>query len=240
MSGTVDGSVLGSAQSYTQTGSVGGSREVNISQPKTRQAPAPTAASRLLDQVQRYLGILLVGALCLWAAPKFSQSVAARLREGPLASLGFGALGVVGLLALLIGLFIGMIVLAVPLGLLGFGRLVVALVLGVLLGSAALSYLFVLVALFLAAAIVGLTLGQLILERVAPQTARTPYAALPLGLVIVVALTAIPVVGALLDVAVVLLGLGAIILRFRKRPEATAPVAAPAGPGGVGQPVPQH
>ncbi len=240
MAGTVDGSVLGSAQSYAKAGSVGGSQEVTISQPQQHQASAPSVGRRLLDQVERYLGILLVGALSLWSARKFTQSVAARLRERPLASLGFGALGSVGLLALLIGLFIGMLVLAIPLGLLGFGRLVVALVLGVLLGSAVLSYLFLLVALFLAAVVVGLTLGQLILERINPRLAEMPYVALLLGVIIVVALTAIPVVGGLLDVVVVFLGLGALMLRFQRSRGVPVPAATALPPGGIGQPIPQH
>jgi hypothetical protein len=216
LDGTVAGGVLGSAQAYTKTGSIAGSEEVTItpSQPEPRQRQAPTTARRILDQVRRYAAIVLLGALLLLVPPRLVQAGATRLRERPLPSLGFGALGFVGFFAVLLGLLIGMFVLAIPLGILGLGGLVATVVLGVLLGSAVLSYAFFVVLAFVAAAVVGLLIGQLVLQRLNPAGAANQYVALLLGVLVVVVLTAIPVVGGLLGAVVALLGLGALVLRF--------------------------
>jgi len=140
LDGTVAGGVLGSAQTYTKTGSVIGSEEVTItpSQPEPRQRQAPTTGRRILDEVRRYAAIVLLGALLLLVPPRLVQAGATRLRERPLPSLGFGALGFVGFFAVLLGLLIGMFVLAIPLGILGLSGLVATVILGVLLGSAVL------------------------------------------------------------------------------------------------------
>lgn len=167
----------------------------------------------------------------LFVAGGRSTSVARWERDGerPLPSLGFGALGFIGFFAALLALFIGMATLAIPLGVLGLGRVVFAVVFGVLLGSAMRSYLFVPVLLFVAAAVVGLTLGQFELERLNPSWAGRPIVALLEGVFVIVILTAIPVIGGLLNAAVALLGLGALMLRFwpRRSVPAAAGVAAP-------------
>ena len=238
LNGSVEGSVLGSAQTYTKGGTVGGGEEVTLNQQQPKQARTPSVASRVLGEIQRYLGIVLVGALLLWLAPRLIQPIAAQLRERPLPSLGFGALGFVGFFAVLIGLFIGMVVLAIPLGLLGLGRVALALLLGVLLGTGVLWYLFMLVLLFGAAVVVGLAIGKPALSRVEAPWAASPYAALLLGVFVVVALTAIPVLGWLLEALVVLLGLGALVLQFWQRRGAPAATPASMPGGGMHQPVP--
>ncbi len=217
LAGAVSGGVLGSAETYTKTGSVTGTEDVTINVPQPRQAPVRSAASQLLDQLRRYLGIVVIGALLLWLPPRLVQAGATRLRERPLPSLGFGALGFVGFFGALLGLFIAMLTLAVPLGILGLGSLVATVVLGVLLSSAALGFALFLVLAFVASAVVGLTVGQLALERVNPSSSSSPYPALLLGVLVVVVLTALPVVGGVVSAVVALLGLGALILRFRPR-----------------------
>lgn len=227
LGGAVGGGVLGSAEAYTRTGTVAGSEDVTINTPQPREAPARRASSGVLDQVRRYVAIVVLGALLLLVPPRLVQAGATRLRERPLPSLGFGALAFVGFFAVMLGLFIGMLVLAVPLGILGFGQLAATVVIGVLLGSAVLSYAFFLVLAFLAAAVVGLLVGQYALERLSPGAPANPYVALLLGVLVVVAVTAIPVVGGLVSVVVALLGLGALVLRFWPQGGRTVVVAPP-------------
>jgi len=214
LDGAVDGSVLGSAQTYSRAGSVGGSEQVTLRREKPRPAPAQSLLSLLVEQLQRYLGIILIGVLLLLLAPGFLQGAAARLRERPLASLGAGVLGFIGFFAAVVALLIGMVVLAIPLGLLGLGRVVLALALGVLLGTGVLSYLFMLILLFVAAAVVGLTLGRLGLGGRDEPWAQGPYVALLLGVFVIVVLTAIPILGGLLNAVLILFGLGAIATRL--------------------------
>jgi hypothetical protein len=223
--GTVDGSVLGSAQTYANTGSVGGSQDVTLSE--QRPKPRRSGAEVLLDQFVRYVGIVVIGALLLWRAPDFSRSVVSRLRERPLPSLGIGILGVAGFVAILIALFVAMAIVGIPLGILGFGRIALAIVLGVLLSSAALSYLLLLMFLFFAAIIVGLALGELAFGGFQQAPSGAPYPALLLGVFVIVALTAVPVLGGLINVVVVWFGLGALLLRLWSRPDTTTAVPAP-------------
>jgi cytoskeletal protein CcmA (bactofilin family) len=236
MDGTVAGSVLGSAQTYQQTGNVGGSEQVSI-RPRNAPRPAPSAGSRVLNQLRRYAGMLIAGALLILLLPSFIRATTARLRQRPLPSLGIGALASVIYLAVMLGLLLAMAILAVLLGLLGLGSLVFTAIGGALLAMGALSYLIILVALLGAAVVVGLTLGRMILEHVEQPWAQSPYVALLLGVLIVVVLTAIPVLGGILDALVFLLGLGALSFQvFQWRgPQAKAdwPPA-----GGVKEPSP--
>jgi hypothetical protein len=231
MGGSVDGDVLGSAQTYSDAGTVGGAEEVTLSRQRPKRSPSPTVAGLLVSQLERYLGIVLLGALLLGLAPRLSESVVAGLRQRPLPSLGWGALGFVGFFAVLIGLLLGMAIVAVPLGIVGLGRLSLAVVLGVLLSSAALSYLFLLVVLFLAAIVVGVTLGELALRGLHQPWAAGRYPALLVGVLLVGIVTAVPILGGLVNAAVVLLGLGALLIRVGSRPN--PPSLAPAGAGPV-------
>ena len=233
LDGAVDGSVLGTSGTYTKGGNVGGTEEVTLQQSRARKAQSPSVASRLLDDVRRYLSIILVGLLLTVLAPRLLQATTTRVRERPLPSVGVGILTFVGFFGGLVALLLAMFVIAAILGLLGFGQLTLAVVLGVLLGSGLVSYLFVLVLLFVAAVVVGLTLGRPILGQIAAPWAEGPYPELLLGVLIVVILTALPVVGGLLSAIVVLFGPGALVLslwQFRPPPAQNnpfAPVAAP-------------
>ncbi len=225
LDGAVQGSVLSSVGTYTRGGTIGGSEDVTLREAQVKEATPPSAADRFFGQVRRYLSIVLVGVLLVWLMPRLIQPAAARLRERPFPSLGVGALTFIGFFAAVIGLFIAMVLLAIPLGVLGFGRLVVAMVLGVLLGTGVLAYVFVAIVLFVAAAVVGLALGRLLLQQVSAPWAEGPYAALLLGVLMVVILTALPLVGGVLNAVVVLFGLGALTLVVWQRRSAAKGVA---------------
>lgn len=230
LDGNVAGSVLGSAQSYTKRGTIGGVEEVGIQVAEDAPPPEPRSVGDVVvHHLQRYIGIIAAGALLLWLAPRLVRSAARWIEQRPLPTFGLGALGFVGFVPLLLALFVAMIFAAIGLGVLGMGRLVTVVVLGVLLGSASLSFVFVLVLLFVAAAVVGLTVGQLALERAGrtPETAGGPFIALLIGALAIVLLTAIPVVGWVLNAVVGLFGLGALLAAGWRlwRPPTSTPVA---------------
>ncbi len=228
LDGNVSGSVLGSTQAYTKRGTVSGVEEVEISARDTAPTPAPrTVGEVLLHHLQRYIGMVAAGALLLWLAPRLLRAAATQITARPLPTAGIGALGLVGFVPLLIALFIAMLFAVVGLGLLGMGRLITVLVFGVLVGSASLSFAFVLVLLFVAGAVVGLSFAQFGLERAGRGGAQGPFIALLLGALAVVLVTAVPIVGWLVHLAVAVLGLGALLIaawRLRRPAPAWAPI----------------
>lgn len=217
LDGADDGSVLGSASSYTNAGQVGGSENVTLNQTKQQAAQSPSLASRLLDQVRRYVSVVVIGALLLGLIPSLIKTAAATVDERPAPSFGIGILTFVGFFVLIVALIIGMILLAILLHLLTLGGLALTVVFGILLGMSALSFLFAIILAFVAAAVVGLALGRLALGRLpsgqVPATwAERPWVPLLLGVLAVIVLTALPLVGGILNFVVVLFGLGALAI----------------------------
>jgi hypothetical protein len=233
LDGTVAGSVLGSAGTYTKGGSIAGSDEVTVREGRLEEAREPSAADRVLHELRRYLGIVLIGALLLWLAPPLIQPAAVWVRERPLPSLGVGVLTFIGFFLVIIALFIAMVLVSIPLGVLGLGRLVLTTVVGVLLGTSVLAYLFALILFFLAAAVVGLAAGRFVLRLAGAGRADQPYAALLVGVLIVVILTALPLIGGVLNALVVFVGLGSLALVVWSRRRSVAVRVAPPAVGGA-------
>lgn len=209
LGGAVAGSVLGNAGNYTKTGTVSGSEQVSVGQPKQGQ---PTATARILGFVRTFVSVLLVGALFLWLLPALISGPEWRVRSAPLSSLGFG---VGGLIALLLGLLVVLLIgvlLAVILGLLGFTSPLVAIILSITMAWLVMGFVVYLVAAFLAPAIVGVVIGNVILWRRPEPVAGRPFGALALGVLIVVALMTIPIVGGWIGYLVFSFGLGGLLL----------------------------
>ncbi|WP_372730035.1 hypothetical protein [Nocardioides sp.] len=206
LDGRVAGNVLGSTPSYTVNGTIGGTENVTIAE-KDEQTE-PTVVSRLVDGLQRWIGLLAVAALALWLLPRLLRGAADNVRRRPLPSLGLGALGVLALVVLVVGVVIAAALLGVILGLLGLGDVVGLVVFGALTLLVVAGFAFFAVATFLAPAAVGLALAALVLGD-EPRSRR--WWGLVLGLLAVVALTALPVVGGWLGFVVLLLGLGAVM-----------------------------
>jgi hypothetical protein len=218
LEGEVGGSVLGAAGDYTRTGTVGGTEDVTIAE-KDR-----TVGDHILDALQRFIAILVIGALLLWLAPRVVEGAADTLRRRPWASLGVGVLGGVGFFVLCLVILLVMILLAVLLGLIRLDDLVGLTIFG---GSTAITgivFAFVLAVAFVAQAVVGLAVGRLMFG-ISPGRR---WLALVIGVLVVVVLSAIPVVGRWLGFIIALFGLGALILEFRPR-RRRAPAPAPAG-----------
>jgi cytoskeletal protein CcmA (bactofilin family) len=219
LDGRVDGDVLGATGNYRRRGTVGGTEDVTVA----REKRAPTVQDRLLAALGRFVSILIVGALLLWLAPRIVDGAAQQLRRRPLASLGVGVLGVLGLVVLVLGLLLVTVLLAIGLGLVRLGDLIGLTIFGTGTLLTILGFLFYVVAAFAAHATVGLALGRL---AVGASPGARRWGAFFLGVLIVVLITSVPVVGGWLAFLFVVSGLGALILEFWPRRRAPQPAEA--------------
>lgn len=209
LDGTVAGDVLGAAGNYNRQGTVGGAENVTIGEDEP-----PTVAERSLNALQRLVSIFLVAALVLWLASRLIEEPAKTLRRQPLAALGAGLVGLIGFGVLVIVVILVAVLVGIGAALVGLGDLVGAIVFAAAVAVAVLLFLLFLATVFGAPAGVGMSLGGMALGL---DSAARRWAALIVGLVVVVALTSIPVVGGWLGLAVVVFGIGALILALRPR-----------------------
>lgn len=183
----------------------------------------PGVLERIADRARRFVALLLVGALLLWLAPRWTERLAATVRAKPLASLGWG---VVFLAAAAVGgvaLALVTIILAWVLGLATLGGLVAAVVGGGVLAELALGIGVVVVSVYLPPVVVGLAGGRAV---IAPR-----FGALALGVLVLLLLTSIPYLGTLIAIFVLLLGLGSLWLWAVGRAGGEPASAEGAGPG---------
>lgn len=226
LDGAVEGNVLGITGEYVETGTVAGATDVTVPTPED----PPTAAERLLDRIQRYLGLLLVGALLLWLAPRLARGVAGHLRRRPLVDLGVGVLAV---LAAVLGVVVIIVVgtlLTVAFAALGLGGLAGLSITTALLIAALLAFAIVVIWGFAAPVLVGLLLGGYAIDI--DKGWLPAFGALALGTLALVVVFTIPYVGGLAALLVALLGFGALAMlaRHRLRGEPERAAAGPAGP----------
>lgn len=221
LNGSVAGDVLGSAGNYVRNGTIGGTENVTIVETEAR---APTVADRIIDALQRFVGLLVVAGLALWLVPGAIVGPTRTLRQRPLTSLGLGVLALAGLLVAVALLILVTTLLAIVLGFLGLSDLVGALVFLLVVTLIVLAFLVFLAVTFGAPATVGMALGDLVFGT----TSRArQWTALIVGLAVIVAVTSLPIVGGWIAFFVVLFGLGAILLAptsQRSVPEDTEPV----------------
>jgi hypothetical protein len=226
MNGTVGGDVLGAAGDYDRTGTVTGTENVTI-----RDIDPPTATDRVLDAVQRFISILLIAALFIWLAPRLLDEPAMTLKQRPLASLGIGVVGVLAFCVLVLLVILVAVLLGIGLGLLGLSDLVGAIVFAAGVSIVVLAFLLFMAMAFGAPAWVGMALGSLTISLTSKTRRLT---ALIIGLIVVVALSSIPIAGPWIGLIVALLGLGAAILALRPRSATTTRVEPSAVPPPAG------
>ncbi len=233
--GAVAGNLLASTGAYQKSGTIGGTEDVRIATVPAGGATAapPTLTDTVVNTFQHFLIVLLAGAIMLWLAPRAYAATKAAIQQRPLPAAGWGLLGLLGYVVVLILIVLAMVVFGIIFALVGFEDLVgldvlggVAAILGVTTG-------FVVITGYLADAIVGAALAGLVM-RSASTTRTREFALLAIGTAVVVVLSAIPVIGPVVKLVVVVLGLGAVLMTFmdarRSRPAATADVPAPAMP----------
>ena len=176
--------------------------------------------SWLFDNTGRLLALIIVGGVLAWLMPVWMTYPAKTLEARPWSSLGWGTLTVV-LFPLAVLLFVMVIaLLALLLGLVTFGKLAgsvawlgVVLLLGLLVGVGLLAAYFTKV-------VVGYWGGHFLLARFKPDWAENPILSMLLGVVILVLLTAIPVIGWLLSFLITLFGLGTLWVMWWGEPTA--------------------
>jgi len=201
-----------------------------------RQAPspAPTAVRQetpgqkivkwALDVLGTSIALILIGLLLLWLFPAFVSGLSDQIQARPLASLGWG---VVAWAVFVVAVFV--IIALTILGAILFGLLTLGHLLGTVIWLGLLSLValiggFGVLTTFVAKVVFGTALGGWILGRSGSALAGHRYWPMVLGVLITVAVIAlltfplIPgILGWLLDLAIVLLGLGALWLWGGKR-----------------------
>lgn len=193
-----------------------------------------TALDTIFAMVRRFLVLLAIGLLVVVAIPKWMRNVTATVEARPLASLGWGVIGFAGSILLMVLIPLIAILLMVFFGWLSLGGLIgVTLVVALTLLSGLIASFAILVS-YLAQVIVGFIVGHWILTRLQPRWAEDRIAPLVLGLTLYVLLRAIPGLGTLVAVIVVLFGIGACWQRVQawranRRGPAPPLMAAPTG-----------
>jgi cytoskeletal protein CcmA (bactofilin family) len=146
----------------------------------------------VIGWVRSMVGLFALGLLLVFLLPDFSRRLPATLRQSPWRSLGWGA-----------AVFVGTPLLAALIFLVG------ALLGGWWIGFIALG--FYVVALALCFPVVGMFIGRWLLDRFGK--AGTPLVlALLLGLALLTLVGRVPVLGALIVLATMFFGLGALVL----------------------------
>lgn len=167
---------------------------------------AGRAVLRVL-QAAAVLGLLVIGALLLVLFPTFTRAASRLVADAPWASLGAGFLALV--VTPIVAIILMVTVIGIPLGVLTMALYVAAVVIGFLVGA--------------------IVLGDLVVRlghRGGPPSAGLRVLGLVVVLVALALVTLIPVVGRLVQLVVLLLGLGALSL-YVYRHLITGPPAAP-------------
>jgi hypothetical protein len=199
-------------------GAVAGALTHTIPEAAAGQAnqEAEAASARVyrwfMDNLRNLLGLLVLGLLMVWLLPKFIQNSAESLRSKPLAGFGWGLAAIVTGIAGILALIVIVILLGVFLGIITLGNLVGITIWFGLLAIGLASFAFATAVSYLSKIVVSYLVGKFILSHVQPSWAEKPYLPFILGVVIFAILVAIPVLGGLINVLVVIVGLGALWL----------------------------
>jgi cytoskeletal protein CcmA (bactofilin family) len=181
------------------------------------RTPAERVGSWAFNSLRSLLTLLLVGLFLAWLIPAAVQKPQEKLEAKPLPSLAWGVVAIATYLFTMLVIFIGLILGAVIFGIVTLGSLSGTVVSLGLLALFGLSVGFGLVTSFLAKLVVASALGKWILGRLNPSLVTHRYWPMLIGvavLVVVVALLsfplALPGLGWLVGLGVVLAGLGAV------------------------------
>ncbi len=234
---TIDPSakITGNLQ-YTQTkdltfpGGVVAGKITRIAPPADRSQPAmqETASQKVgtwtLNLIRSLVTLILIGLLLFWLFPVLFKSLSERLQSKPWPSLGWGVIAYAAFFFALLLILFAMILGGIFFGVLTLGSLSGTIVwLGILTLFVSIVS-FVLVTSFVAKIVFGATIGKWILARANSPLAEHKYWPMIIGVAITVAVIAVlsfPLIplgllGWLVNLVVVLLGLGAIWLWGRE------------------------
>jgi hypothetical protein len=168
--------------------------------------------------------LILVGLLMAWRIPGFIKQGAATIQSQLWPSLGWGVVTIFAFFFAVLVLIAATVLLAVLFGFSGLGDLTGTTVWIGVLAVLAIFVAFSLAVAYISKIFVAYLGGRLLLARYKPELAESKIWPLVVGLVIFVILAAIPWLGGLVSLVVVLFGLGALWLMGQKllRPQAAA------------------
>jgi len=178
-------------------------------------SPARRAADWFLRHLRRLITLLLVGLLIVWVVPGWAEKATGALRARPLPSLGWGVVSIAAFAFALLVLLIATILIAVIFGVITLGGLAGTTAWTGILIMALLVFFFSIAVTYVTKVLVSFLGGRLILARLKPDWAEGRIWPLVVGVVLFIIITAIPILGWLVNLVVVLLGLGALWLLGR-------------------------
>jgi len=186
--------------------------ETDTPSKETASTPQSQAVSWALDSLRLLITVLIIGLLLVWLLPASLQQSMDTLASKPLPSLGYGVLGyLLFWVAVLVAVLL-LILVTILFGALTLGGLSAGVLFTGLGGITIIVTLFLLITAYVTKVIVSFWAGRWIMTKIKPDSADNPYAALIVGVIILVLLVSIPLLGGLLKIAVTCLGLGAIVL----------------------------
>lgn len=199
--------------------------------PATTTTPVNPSVTWLWARLRTFISLLLLGALALWLMPGIFTKVANQVQLQPWLDGAWGVLvGVAGYGGALLASFV-LILLVAGLASLTLAGLAVS-VFGLGFGVVGLAFtIFFLLGAYASKLVVIYPLSRAFFAQYLPQWTQYRIVPLAVGVLIFVLLHGIPYLGALLDVTVTVIGLGAMWLVFRQRyakPAAPPLVLAPA------------
>ncbi len=196
---------------------------VREEQPAAEEEEEPArdpVAETVLESLRSFVSLLLVGLLLVWLAPGWVRRRAGAVIDRPLVSLGLGLLGLVAFLVLGMIILLTTILLAIVFGLLTLGGLVGLIIVLGLLAETVLVLAFWISTGYIAQIVIDFLVGVMLLEAIGSGRGSGRVQPLVVGLIVYVILRTVPVLGAIVGLAVVLLGLGALLgwiwSRFRR------------------------
>ncbi len=174
----------------------------------------PTAKlfGRFAPQLKRFVSLLIVGLLLAWLFFDRTKRAAAIIFAKPLPSFGFGILFIAAFFVWLIAVLIAMIIAASLFGPVGLGGLAAASVFTGLFAISLSIFFFVLLVVYVVKIFVCLMVGRFMLLKMSPQAAEGRIWPILLGIVVYIAVTAMPIVGGLINTILIITGLGAVWL----------------------------
>ena len=184
----------------------------DVPESKERRPPsaAALAARWLFRQIRRLVTFLLVGVLTMWLVPGWIRNLARNVEAKPLPSLGWGVVTIGVFTAAMALLVVVSVLLTVVFGAITLGGLAGRLaVLGGIVTTTA-GFSFSIIWRYITTIVVGLLLGQLIFRALNSPAEENRWLPMLLGVAILILVTAVPILGWLVKLAIVLLGLGAL------------------------------
>ncbi len=196
----------------------------NYRQPEETRTPAANWGFGLLRSLAT---LLILGALTMWLAPRLLKRSAGLFETRTLPSLGIGFLAVVlsvPVVLLAIGVVIALMLLFGLLSLGGLAGLIGWV--GFLAISAAIC-LFTLLAVYVGKLALAYLVGKLLFEKLFKAEGVSPWIEFGIGILLVTLLIAIPIIGWLFGLFIILIGLGTVWYLLRREPAAAVPAVEP-------------